>query len=254
MYRVILLLALATASTQTLAVQVKYTGLTHPSLIGKSSLDGFWNNGNDVDVSASGLNPSGSASSFINSPTGDFGFFPTLERLIDNDLIGSYVDLSITATAEYTLANLSFTNIPFSAALSATGVNSGTFDPVTQVFVGDYDVLAENQGQPIGVVRYHSTGVYLANGQNPADFISDTPLLNHVNFLIPLLPADWQIMYVSRDDYTILDPVTLIPNGTTGSASFVAFSAVPIPAALPLFGVALGGIFGLARIKRKAAL
>ena len=254
MYRFILILALATASTQTLAVQVKYTGLTHPSLIGKSSLDGFWNNGNDVDVSAFGLNPSGSASSFINSPTGDFGFFPTLERLIDNDLIGSYVDLSITATAEYTLANLSFTNIPFSAALSATGVNSGTFNTVTQVFAGDYDTLAKNQqSQPAGVVRYHSTGVYLANGQNPADFISDTPLLNHVNFLIPLLPADWQIMYVSRDDYTILDPGTLLSTGTTGSASVVAFSAVPIPAALPLFGVALGGIFSLARTKRKAA-
>ena len=253
MYRFILLLALVAASTQTLAVQVKYTGLTHPSLIGKSSLDGFWNNGNDVDVSAFGLNPSGSASSFLNSPTGDFGFFPTLERLIDNDLIGSYVDLSITGTAELTLSDLSVTNILLSNALSATGVNSGTFNPVTQVFAGDYDTLAKNQGQPSGVVRSHSTGIFLANGQIPANFISDTVLLNHVNFLIPLLPANWQIMSVWRDDYTILDPVTLVSNGETGSASFVAFSAVPIPAALPLFGVALGGIFGLARTKRKVA-
>ena len=252
MYRFILLLALATASTQTLAVQVEYTGLTHPSLIGKSSLDGFWNNGNDVDVSAFGLNPSGSASSFINSPTGDFGFYRTLERLVDNDSIGSYVDLSITGTADLTLSDLSFTNIPYAYALSANGVNSGTFNPVTQVFAGDYDVLAENPGFS-AVVRYHSTGVYLANGQNPADFISDAALLNHVNFLIPLLPANWQIMYVSRDDYTLLDPVTLTSNGVTGSASFVAFSAVPIPAALPLFGAAIGGIFSLARKKREAA-
>lgn len=77
--------------------------------------------------------------------------------------------------------------------------------------------------------------------------------MNHVNFLIPLLPTNWQMMLLWRDDYTILDPVTLLSTGTTGSASLVAFSAVPIPAALPLFGVALGGIFGLAKAKRKAA-
>ena len=149
-------------------MQVKFTGLTHPSLIGKSSFDGLWNNGNDVDVSAFGLNPSGSASSFLSSPTGDFGFFPTLERVIDNNLSGTYVDLSFTATSELTLGDLSVTNIPFSNALCTTGVNSGTFNPVTQVFAGNYDGLAKNSlGQLAGVVRFHSTGVYLANDRIP---------------------------------------------------------------------------------------
>jgi hypothetical protein len=242
MSRWLLLMLSAAIATPALAVEIEYTFLTHPSLIGKSpGNDGLWGTTDDMDVP--GFNTKGAATADLNAD-GSFAYLGGGTTFDLDTTTGAYNFVSVTALSEFTVPGV-FTNFNATGTLSPTGVNKGTVNFLSQTFAHKYDTSFPAFS---AIVRTSSVGTFVSNGQNPADVISDAGLLAHVSFLIPLLPTNWQFLLVSLDTYDVLDSATLaLRISGVGSSADFSVAPVPLPAALPLFTLALGG---LAAVKR----
>jgi hypothetical protein len=231
-----LLLSASSAS----AVIVDFTYLTHPSLVGMApGLDGFWGNGNDVDLSAQGLNTHGTASVAVSSDLQALSFVRGGFQS-DDHLDGTFDYVSLTVSADVVITG--FGESSNTQELSATGANSGTYTVPAQTTSSTYETILQmpSIGLVDAIFHFESAGAFVVRGQDPATLFSGD-LVTHLNFLIPLLPSNWNILYVAAESYQ------QIGGPFAGFNTVVAYSVVPVPAALPLFAVALGGLAAVRR-------
>jgi hypothetical protein len=137
------------------------------------------------------------------------------------------------------------------------------FDPLTLNIVTlfpDHTATASYgvvQDDDYGGGKFAITGTYswILPGQVPADIFVDPDVIAHFTFLIPLLPLDWTFLISGAESFIKTEGlgagfVAGIQTKTNFSVDPDAVAFVPIPAALPLFSVALAGLW---RMRRKAS-
>lgn len=253
MFRIRFLLILALLSFVTGAADAqsfRSTLFSDPSLIGHSpGFDGLW--GTADDFSAPGLNPAGAISAFgYDSPTDNtFGFWTgTLDTIAISATESVITNLSLTGEATCTACGpFNFTQVPISAALAPGGPYLTTLTSAGSAMFNTFNnslrvVVSSGIDETVQVDTFNVAGVdfgvILFNGQDPAvQFAGNQAAIDHFNFLLPLLPANWTSVQTDLEFIEIVDGLRA---GLTGSQSITSYSVVvPLPAALPLFGAAL---------------
>ncbi len=253
MFRIRSLMLFALLMLVTCAVSAqsfRSTLFSDPSLIGHSpGFDGLW--GTADDFSAPGLNPAGAVSAFgYDSPTDNtFGFWVgTLDSVTISATELELTNLALTGEASCTACGpFNFTNVPITATLAPggpyittlTSAGSATFN----TFNGSSTVVVSSgidETVQIDTIQFAGVdfGVILFNGQDPAvQFAGNQAAIDHFNFLLPLLPANWTSV---QTDLEIIEIVDGFRAGLTGTQSITSYSVVvPLPAAWLLFGGAL---------------
>lgn len=230
--------ALITAGT--LVEAAEYQVLSHPSL--QDSLpgaDGYWASADDI--SFSGINPFGSATTFFDL-AGNYG-----------GVIGSF---STNNSGQATFGENPFTDGLFSLETSNNGVPFFNF-PSEQVFDDTLTSSTTLQSNRTATATFHMVDnfgqkltfmgsyIWLVPGDNPADHVSDPDFLAHVDFLMTLLPAGWTVFSTGLESYVFTAGTLTGVEGFSTKAVFSidpAATPVPVPAALTLLFSALGGL------------
>lgn len=247
---VLLLVFLTFVSCAASAQSFRSTLFSDPSLVGLSpGFDGLW--GTADDFAAPGLNTAGAVSGFqFHSATDNtFGFWVgTLDSVAISATESVLTNLALSGEATCTACGaFNFTNIPIAASLapggpyvttltSAGSAMFNTFNSSSTVVVSSgIDETVQLDTINVAGIDF---GVILFNGQDPAvQFAGNQAAIDHFNFLLPLLPANWVSV---QTDLEIIEIVDGLRAGLTGTQSVTSYSVVvPLPAALPLFGGAL---------------
>ena len=230
--------------------------LQNDSLIGDSpGFDLLWDTDDDF-YDIAGLNPAGAATAYGETTAGTSGFF-----------LGGFGFL--TGTTETNSSGAQNFGVNTISASTIAGVYDNNFldeGPITQNLSAPGTVTLNqnntttasyvlNQPDPLNIdttsLSVTSFGSWITPDDNPEVlFVGDDLLIGHYAFLRPLLPAGWTALATSADFYTIASTNQFL-NGVQGVTSLVMYSMdpnavpapVPIPAMLPMFLLALGGLW-----------
>jgi hypothetical protein len=235
------------------AIAADYQFIDDASLIGLSpGFDGLWASADDLVVP--GLNTLGAASAFSDE-NGNFGYFSgTFSTNASGPAFYGVNSLTSTSTVgEVNNSFVPFFNSPYTQTFDP-GINTVTIaanNTATAIFsLNQVDAFG---GQKLAVTGSYS---YLLPGQDPAViFAGNIDLINHINFLLPLIPADWTWFATGFETYEFTAGINIGAFGGDTKSLYstdtdAALPAVPIPAAIWLFGPALGM---LGWMRRKAA-
>ncbi|MBX9608375.1 MAG: hypothetical protein K2Y51_19310 [Gammaproteobacteria bacterium] len=212
-----LLLAAATAPAQA----IDFTFLTHESLVGVLSVDGFLGNGDDLF--GTGLNTIGAASQFSASNF-TYGVLAgsmttagvTPFGLVEQQFFGVSTHTSITNFGEWNQNFLGMFNVPFTQSLDAGSTSTITLNR-DQSYTTDFVIDDPTYG---GRLHIQGTGHYLLPFQNAADRY-EGDLLTHFDTVVPLLPEDWQGVAQESQFWEVLDGPQA---GVTGFTSVTFYS------------------------------
>jgi hypothetical protein len=231
----------------TFAADFQY--VSDPSLMTLSpGNDGFWDTADDFTLP--GWNPLGAASAFVDAAE-NVGFWTGTFATNNSgpNTFGVNTLSSVLNTGEFTNSGLAVSNSPFSQTLSAGTTNTVTISPDHTLSVS----FALDQSDDFGGHTLSFTGdfFWILPGENPADVFTDPGRIAHFNFLIPLLPPEWTILVSGFESYIFTSGFL---NGLSGASTTTGFSTdpgavavVPVPAVLPLFSLALAGLWRMRR-------
>lgn len=246
----ILCVLLSIATSVASAQSFRSTFFSDPSLVGRSpGFDGLWGTADDLLVP--GLNTQGAVSGFgFNSATDNtFGFWVgTLDTVVIGATETAITHLALSGEATCTVCGIfNVTNLPISATLAPGGpyttMLTSAGSAMFNTFHGSSTVIVSSgidETVQVDTINFAGVdfGVILFNGQDPAvQFAGNQAAIDHFNFLLPLLPANWSSVQTDLEVIEILDGVRA---GLMGTQALTSYSVVvPAPAALPMFATAL---------------
>ncbi|MGE3847888.1 MAG: hypothetical protein AB7I01_13500 [Gammaproteobacteria bacterium] len=228
-----LVLAAATAPAQA----IDFTFLTHESLVGVLSVDGFLGNGDDFV--APGLNTLGAASQFIAS-NATYGFLGgamttagvTPFGLVEQQFFGVSTHTSNDMFGEWSHNALGMFNIPIVQSLDVGSPSVITLHP-DQSYTTSFVLHDSVSGGRLAIT---GSGHYLRPFQDPSELYSGD-LLTHFETVVPLLPDGWAGVAQENQFWEVLDGPRAGVTGFTSSTFYSLDSAAvplePTPVALP---------------------